>query len=27
MENLTVQDAIRRSIMTEKSAMDYYRLG
>ncbi len=27
MESLTVQDAVRRSIMTEKSAMDFYRLG
>jgi len=27
MESLTVQEAIKRSIMTEKSAMDFYRLG
>ncbi|TYO98475.1 rubrerythrin [Geothermobacter ehrlichii] len=27
MDSLTVQDAVRRSIMTEKSAMDFYRLG
>lgn len=27
MESLTVQDAIKRSILTEKSAMDFYLLG
>lgn len=27
MENLTPQEAIKRSIQTEKNAMDFYRLG
>jgi len=27
IENLTVQEAVRRSIQTEKNAMDFYRLG
>jgi rubrerythrin len=27
MENITVQEAVRRSIQTEKNAMDFYRLG
>ena len=26
-ENITVQEAVRRSIQTEKNAMDFYRLG
>jgi rubrerythrin len=27
IENLTVEEAVRRSIQTEKNAMDFYRLG
>ena len=27
IENITVQEAVRRSIQTEKNAMDFYRLG
>ncbi len=27
LENLTVQEAVHRSIQTEKNAMDFYRLG